>query len=60
LAAREASLVAITLGGLLELLQSFTAYRSADWADLAADALGVVLAYGALLALDRAATQASA
>jgi VanZ family protein len=33
------------LGGLLELLQSLTQYRSADFADLAADALGAALAY---------------
>ena len=33
------------LGGILELLQSLTPYRSADFADLAADALGAVLAY---------------
>jgi hypothetical protein len=59
-AAREASLVVSVLGGLLEVLQSFTEYRSADWADLAADVLGVALAYGVLRALDRAAAQADA
>src|SRR5262249_4663835 len=37
LAARDAALVATALGGLLEVLQSFTAYRSADWADFLAD-----------------------
>jgi VanZ family protein len=57
LAAREASLIAITLGGLLEVLQSFTAYRSADWADLAADTFGVALAYGVLCWLNAAATR---
>jgi VanZ family protein len=60
LAAREASLVAVTLGGLLEVLQSFTHYRSADWADLLADALGVALAYAALRALDSAAARGAA
>jgi VanZ family protein len=55
LAARDASLVAVALGGLLEVLQSFTAYRSADWADFAADSLGVALAYWVLRALHVAA-----
>jgi VanZ family protein len=54
-AAREAAMVAAALGGLLEVLQSFTAYRSADWADFAADSLGVALAYGVLRALHAAA-----
>jgi VanZ family protein len=40
-----AALVSAALGGLLELLQSLTPYRSADFADLAADALGALLAY---------------
>jgi VanZ family protein len=40
-----AALVSAGLGGLLELLQSLTLYRSADVADLAADMLGAVLAY---------------
>jgi VanZ family protein len=40
-----AALVSAALGALLELLQSLTPYRSADFADLAADALGAVLAY---------------
>jgi len=47
-AARDAALGAIAAGGLLELLQSFTTYRSADWADFLADSLGVLLAYGVL------------
>lgn len=59
-AAREASLVSVTLGALLEVLQSFTRYRSADWADLLADALGVALAYGVLRALDAAAARGTA
>lgn len=42
---RDATWLAIALGGLLEILQSFTAYRSADLADFAADALGAGLAY---------------
>jgi VanZ family protein len=59
-AAREASLVAIGLGALLEVLQSFTRYRSADWADLLADALGVALAYAVLRVLDLAAARGAA
>jgi VanZ family protein len=43
-----AALVSAALGGLLELLQSLTPYRSADFADLAADALGALLAYAVL------------
>ncbi len=41
---------AILYGGLIEVLQSFTHYRSAEWADLVADAIGVI-AGRALLAL---------
>jgi VanZ family protein len=55
LAAREASLAAVTLGAVIEILQSFTRYRSADWADLVADALGAALAYAVLRGLDLAA-----
>jgi hypothetical protein len=40
LAARDSAALAITLGGLLEVLQSFTRYRSADVADFHADSLG--------------------
>jgi len=53
--AQSSSLIAVALGGLLEVLQSFTAYRSADWADFLADAVGVALAYGVLRALHAAA-----
>ena len=59
-AAREASLIAVTLGALLELLQSQTRYRSADFADFVADALGVALAYAVLRGLDAAAAKDSA
>lgn len=52
-AARDAALSATLLGALLEILQSFTTYRSADWADLLADALGAALAYAVLTALSR-------
>lgn len=51
-AARDAALVAIALGGVLEVLQGFTPYRSPDVADFIADAMGAVLAYGTLRALE--------
>ncbi len=31
----------LAYGGLIEVLQSFTGYRRAEWADLLADALGL-------------------
>ena len=43
---------AVLYGALIEVLQSFTEYRSGDWADLIADAVGV-LAGRALFALTR-------
>ena len=55
-AARDAALVATALGGLLEVLQSLTAYRSADWADFLADSIGTALAYAVLRGLHAAAT----
>lgn len=36
-------------GGLIELAQSFTGWRYGDWADLLADAIGILM--GALLVL---------
>lgn len=33
----------VALGALIEVLQSFTSYRSAEWGDLLADSLGVGL-----------------
>lgn len=42
---RAGALVSAVLGALLELLQSFTRFRSAEFADLVADALGALLAY---------------
>jgi VanZ family protein len=59
-AARDAALVASLLGGLLELLQSLTAYRSADWADFVADSLGALLAYLVLRALHAASLPSKA
>jgi VanZ family protein len=53
-AARWAALTAVALGGLLEILQSFTPFRSADWADFVADSLGALLAYAVLRLLNAA------
>lgn len=52
LAARDSALGAIALGGLLEVFQSFTAYRSADVLDFLADSAGVALAYLVLRVLE--------
>lgn len=52
LAWRAAAFVA--LGGALEIAQSFTPYRQADWLDLGADAAGVAL--GFVLGVGRAGT----
>lgn len=46
---------ATALGGALEVLQSFSPFRSADFADFVADALGAALVLGALRALGTAA-----
>ncbi len=35
----------LVYGGLIEVLQSFTSYRRAEWADLLADALGLPLGW---------------
>jgi VanZ family protein len=35
----------LAYGALIEILQSFTTYRSADWHDLWADGLGLVLGW---------------
>ncbi len=56
LAARDAALISGGLGGFLEILQSFTPYRSADLADLVADVLGALLAYLLLRFLATSAT----
>jgi VanZ family protein len=55
LAARDSALAGALLGGLLEILQGFTRYRSPDWADFLADSLGAGLAYLALRAIGWAA-----
>jgi VanZ family protein len=52
LAARDSALGAIALGGLLEVFQSFTAYRSSDLLDFLADSAGVALAYVVLRVLE--------
>src|SRR5690349_9186445 len=53
-AVRDAVLGSVALGGLLEVLQSFTAYRSADVVDFIADGLGAALAYAVLRGLYQA------
>lgn len=50
-----AALTSGSLGGLLELLQALTQYRSADAADFFADVLGAALAYALLRRLASAA-----
>jgi glycopeptide antibiotics resistance protein len=56
-AAREATAASAALGGMLEVLQSFTRYRSADLGDLLADTLGALAAYLVLRALSLAAAK---
>ncbi|HVY27437.1 MAG TPA: VanZ family protein [Polyangiaceae bacterium] len=60
LAARDSALAAVLLGGLLELLQSFTAYRSADPLDFIADAVGAAVAYALLRTLEGVAAEGAA
>lgn len=38
----------LVYGGLIEVLQSLTGYRFAEWGDLLADALGLLLGWGVL------------
>jgi len=40
------ALAFIALGGVIEIMQSYTGHRSGEWGDLAADAMGVALGYG--------------
>lgn len=47
-AAWQAALASAGLGGLLEVLQSLTPFRSADLADMVADSAGALLAYLAM------------
>ena len=42
-------------GGLIEILQSFTTYRRAEWADWIADDIGVMAGYALCWALPRIA-----
>lgn len=41
-------LALLAYGAVIEILQSFTDYRSAEWADLLADAIGLVAGWGFL------------
>lgn len=45
----------VIFGGLIEMLQSFTSYRRAEWADWIADDIGVMTGYGLGWALRRIA-----
>jgi len=36
----------VLYGGLIEVLQSFTTYRLAEWGDLIADLVGLIIGYG--------------
>ncbi len=47
------ALSATALGGALELLQALTPYRSAEWLDLLADAVGAALGAGLVRAWSR-------
>ena len=58
-AGRDAALGSAGLGALLEVLQSFTAFRSAELLDLVADALGALVAYVALRRLSAGADDAA-
>lgn len=44
----------LAYGGLIEVLQSFTGYRSAEWADWLADALGLLMGWTLLRAAEQA------
>jgi VanZ family protein len=50
----------LAYGGLIELLQSLTPTRTADWSDLAADGVGIVLGLAAMLSLARLVRPAAA
>lgn len=56
LAARDAALAGVAFGGLLEILQGLTPYRSPDWLDFLADSLGAGIAYLVLRGLESAAS----
>jgi len=43
----------LLFGGLIELLQSFTTYRFAEWIDWIADGIGVIAGYGLNVILRR-------
>ncbi|HKY37026.1 MAG TPA: VanZ family protein [Polyangiaceae bacterium] len=60
LAGRDGALLSAGLGALLEVLQSLTAFRSAEVADLVADGLGALAAYFVLRRLAAGASETSA
>jgi VanZ family protein len=59
LAARDGALASAALGALLEVLQSLTAFRSAELMDLIADSLGALAAYFVLRRLSAASDPVS-
>jgi len=50
----------LAFGGLIEILQLYVPGRSAEWGDLLADAIGIVLGVATAAAVLRAATLSSA
>ena len=53
-------LYATAIGGLMELLQSLTTYRSGEWLDFYADTFGALLATAICLPLSQAISRISA
>jgi VanZ family protein len=47
----------VLYGGLIEVLQSFTTYRQAEWLDLLADAIGVAGGFALYLPIQRLLTK---
>lgn len=43
---RRVAIILLAYGALIEILQSFTPTRSAEWLDLLADCLGILLGWG--------------
>lgn len=50
---RRLFIALLLFGGLIELLQSLTPYRLAEWADWIADGVGLVVGFGLLWVLRR-------
>lgn len=50
---RHLALGLLVLGAAIEVMQSFTATRTAEWADLLADAIGIAVGLGIAARLER-------